>query len=134
MAWYYYGERAVKLALFSVLLSLALSFCGDLLLKKKPVFFSSSAAVTGLLIVLMLPASVSFSFLAACVAFAFFVCSLPFGNRDKLRSFLQQVRLRSPAFAQRHRFSPIPRLSIRYRNERSRICPRNLSCLLSFPW
>jgi len=84
MAWYYYGERAVKLALFSVLLSLALSFCGDLLLKKKPVFFSSSAAVTGLLIVLMLPASVSFSFLAACVAFAFFVCSLPFGNRDKL--------------------------------------------------
>lgn len=84
MAWYYYGERAVKLALVSVLLSLVFSFCGDLLLKKKPVFFSPSATVTGIFIVLMLPASVSFTFLAFCVAFAFFVCSLPFGNRDKL--------------------------------------------------
>lgn len=83
MAWYYYGERALMLAISSVLLSLTVSFFCDLLLKKKPVFFSPSAAVTGLLIALMLPASASFSLLTAAVVFAFIVCSLPFGNGEK---------------------------------------------------
>lgn len=83
MAWYFYGERALRLAAVSVLLSLALSAAGDLALKKKVKLLSPCAAATGLLIALMLPASVSFSLLAASVTFAFAVCSIPFGNGDK---------------------------------------------------
>ena len=84
MAWYFYGERALRLAFISVLLSLSLSFICDLLLKKKTLILKPSAIVTGLLIPLMLPAGASFSLLSASVAFAYIVCILPFGNGEKL--------------------------------------------------
>ncbi len=83
MAGYYYGERALRLAALAALLSLALSVVGDLLLRKTVRWFSPSALATGLMVALMLPASVSYSLLFTAVFFAFAVCRLPFGNGDK---------------------------------------------------
>lgn len=84
MAWYFYGERALRLALVSVALSVTLSIVCDLLLKKKVKFFKPSAIVTGLLIPFMLPSSVSFTLLSSSVAFSYIVCSLPFGNEENI--------------------------------------------------
>lgn len=84
MAWYFYGERALRLVFISVLFSLLLSFTCDLLLKKKSVILKPSAIVTGLLIPLLLPAGVSLSLLLSSVAFAYIVGVLPFGNGEKL--------------------------------------------------
>ena len=83
MAWYYFGERALRLIAVSVLLSVLVSFVCDRLLRKSSYGISASAAVTGLLIALMLPAGCSYTLLCTSILFSFIVVRLPFGNGEK---------------------------------------------------
>ena len=83
MAVYFYGIRALCLIILGVLLSQLVSALCDRILGKKVRFISPGAAVTGLLTVLMLPASSSWTLAAVAVLFAFAVACLPFGNGSK---------------------------------------------------
>lgn len=80
MAWYYYGERALRLMVISVLAAVLTEYVGSLLFGIKHSLEDLSAVTTGVLLALTLPASAPWWVPAAGSAFAVLIGKLPFGN------------------------------------------------------
>lgn len=80
MAWYFYGGRALRLMVISVLTAVLCEFIGGHLIKSLPTIRDFSAVITGLLIALCLPASVPVWVVVLASAFAILAAKLPFGN------------------------------------------------------
>lgn len=80
MAWYYYGERAVRLMALSVITAVLCELAGSKIFKAKATVSDLSAVVTGLAIALCVPASSPWWLACAASAFAIIVAKLPFGN------------------------------------------------------
>lgn len=80
MAWYYYGERAVRLMALSVITAVLCELAGSKLFKAKATVSDLSAVVTGLAIALCVPASSPWWLACAASAFAIIAAKLPFGN------------------------------------------------------
>lgn len=80
MAFYYYGVRALAVCAVSVLACLGADMLGALLLGKKPNLRDHSSIVTGLVIALLMPASIEYYIPVAAAVFAIFVVKFPFGG------------------------------------------------------
>lgn len=80
MAWYYYGERALRLMVISVLTAVLTEYVGSLLFGIKHSLEDLSAVTTGVLLALTLPASAPWWVPVAGAAFAILIGKLPFGN------------------------------------------------------
>ncbi len=80
MAWYYYGERAVRLMALSVITAVLCELAGSKLFKAGATVSDLSAVATGLAIALCVPASSPWWLACAASAFAIIVAKLPFGN------------------------------------------------------
>ena len=77
---YYYGLRALALGVFSVLVCTVLDGLTTLMVGKRPNFRDFSATVTGLILPMMMPASISYYIVAIAGAFAILVAKAPFGG------------------------------------------------------
>ncbi len=84
MAWYYYGERAFRLLVISVLTALLCEYAGMRLVKTIPTPSDLSAVATGAVIALCLPASSPVWLVMLACAFAVFAVVIPFGNARSL--------------------------------------------------
>lgn len=84
MAWYTYGERAVRLMVISVLTAVTCEYFGHRLVKTVPTPRDLSAAVTGIIIALCLPASSPFWLVMLAASFAVLAVEIPFGNARSL--------------------------------------------------
>lgn len=80
MAWFYYGLRSLVLGLVSVLGCVCTSGLFSLLAGKKPNLRDFSPIVTGMVIALLLPASVPFYVPLTAGVFAMGVVKFPFGG------------------------------------------------------
>ncbi len=80
MAIYFYGFRALVLGLVSVVTAVLFDALSVVLSGKIPNVRDISAIVTGLIIPLLLPATISYQTIIIAVAFAIFVAKLPFGG------------------------------------------------------
>lgn len=80
MAYFYYGQRAITLGLTSVAVSVAADVFCCLLRRKKVTVMDLSAVVTGMLIPLLLPATVSYKIVVLTALFAICVVKQPFGG------------------------------------------------------
>lgn len=80
MAVYYYGTRALLLGAASVAVSVAADAVCLIIARKVPNIRDFSAVVTGLIIPLLMPASVRFPVVAAAALFAVGVAKHPFGG------------------------------------------------------
>lgn len=80
MATYYYGLRAAALGVFAALLALVCDAVCSLLLGKGINPRDHSSLVTGLLLPLLMPASISYAVVAVAVVFALLVVKYPFGG------------------------------------------------------
>ncbi len=79
MAFFYYGPRALLLGLSGILFCVVFSAIGALVLHEK-ISFDLTPAITGLVIPLLMPATVDYFVIAAACAVAIFVVKLPFGG------------------------------------------------------
>lgn len=84
MAWYAYGERAVRLMVISVLTAAICEYVGHRLVKTMPAPRDLFAVTTGVLIALCLPASTPFWLVMLATAFAVLAVEIPFGNARSL--------------------------------------------------
>lgn len=80
MAAYYYGARAVLLGLFAAGTALLCDVVCKIVLRRKITIRERSSIVTGLMIPLLMPASVPYSIAAVAVVFALVVVKYPFGG------------------------------------------------------
>ncbi len=80
MAWFYYGPRALLLGLIGAATAWTLDLLGVLAGGRRPDLRDLSAAVTGLLIPLLMPASVPYYIVAAACAVAILAVKFPFGG------------------------------------------------------
>lgn len=80
MAWYYYGERAVRLMVFSMITAVLVELLGSKLFRINSTLGDFSAVATGLAISLCLPASSPIWLPCLASTFAIFAGKLPFGN------------------------------------------------------
>ena len=80
MAFYFYGVRTLLLALVSVSCSLFADILCVLLRGKRPNFREFSPLVTGMIIPLLLPASIPFHVAGAAALFGILVAKQPFGG------------------------------------------------------
>jgi electron transport complex protein RnfD len=79
IAWYYYGLRVLIICAISVATCLICdTVC--LVLQKKPIRGNYSAFITGLIIALLMPASVPYYVVVAAAVIAIFVAKQPFGG------------------------------------------------------
>lgn len=84
MAWYAYGERAVRLMVISVLTAVICEYFGHRLVKTVPTPSDLSAVTTGVIIALCLPAASPFWLVMLASAFAVLAVEIPFGNARSL--------------------------------------------------
>lgn len=84
MAWYAYGERAVRLIIISVLTAVICEYFGHRLVKTVPTPRDLSAVTTGVIIALCLPAASPFWLVILATAFAVLAVEIPFGNARSL--------------------------------------------------
>jgi len=84
LAWYYYGERALRLILFSALTALLMDWFGNSLLNNKQAADPLYALFTGAAIALLLPASSPYWLPVIGSSFAIIAAKLPFGGKDNL--------------------------------------------------
>ncbi len=80
MAVYFYGFRAVYLCVISVITAILADWLCVLLRGKVPSLRDLSPVVTGMLIPLMMPASVSATVVVIAVLFGIIICKHPFGG------------------------------------------------------
>lgn len=80
MAVYYYGARASMLLLVSVSTALAADIICVLLAGKKPNRRDFSAIVTGMILPLLMPASIDYLIVVAAAVFAICIAKHPFGG------------------------------------------------------
>lgn len=80
MAWYYYGERALRLIVFSVLTAVATEYIGSKIFRSNATLSDLTAVMTGAAIALCLPASSPLWLPCLASFFAIFAVKLPFGN------------------------------------------------------
>ncbi|HAQ28776.1 MAG TPA: hypothetical protein DCQ76_03330, partial [Ruminococcaceae bacterium] len=80
MAWYYYGGRAVRLMVFSVLTAVFCEVAGSFIFKIRSSVSDLSAVAAGLMTALCLPASAPYYLPCIASAFAVIAAKLPFGN------------------------------------------------------
>ncbi|MBC8570423.1 RnfABCDGE type electron transport complex subunit D [Zongyangia hominis] len=80
MAFYYYGLRAALLTLTAVAVSYAADMAGYAIRGKLPNPKDLSSIVTGLIVVLMMPASVPYFIVVLACLFAILVMKHPFGG------------------------------------------------------
>ena len=80
MAYYYYGIRALMLGAFSVLVCVIADMLCVLFAGGRPNMRDLSPVITGMLIPLMMPASVLFRMVLAAAVFAIVVAKHPFGG------------------------------------------------------
>ena len=80
MAAFYYGIRAIQLALVSVGICVSLDLLCQIVSRKVPNIRDQSAVVTGLLIPLLMPAAIRWEIVAAAAVFAIVVVKFPFGG------------------------------------------------------
>lgn len=79
MSFFFHGARAIALGVFGVLCCTAFSVIGNLVLKQKQ-SFDITPAITGLIIPLLMPATVPYYIIACACAVAIFVVKMPFGG------------------------------------------------------
>ncbi len=79
MSFFYYGLRAVMLGIFGAVTCAVLSLIGQLLLKEK-LNFDLTPIITGLIIPLLMPASVPYYVVFSACAVAILVVKFPFGG------------------------------------------------------
>lgn len=84
MAWYAYGERAVRLMVISVLTAVVCEYVGQRIVKTVPAPRDLFAATTGIIIALCLPASSPFWLVMLATSFAVLAVEIPFGNARSL--------------------------------------------------
>lgn len=84
MAWYAYGERAVRLMVISVLTAIVCEYVGQRIVKTVPTPRDLSAVATGVMIALCLPAASPFWLVMLATSFAVLVVEIPFGNARSL--------------------------------------------------
>lgn len=84
MAWYYYGERALRLVVLSVLTAMACEFFGSKILKSSAHVSDLACFVTGVTIAMCVPASSSWWLVVVASAFAIICAKLPFGTSKSL--------------------------------------------------
>lgn len=80
MAFYYYGPRVLILGAGSVLVCLLTDILCNLMLKRRHNIRDLSAIVTGMILPLMMPASIPYSVLAVAGVFGILVAKAPFGG------------------------------------------------------
>ena len=80
MAYLYYGIRALYLGVWGVLIAVVADNVGILLRRQRPNVRDLSAVVTGMMIPLLLPASISYEIVAVAVLFGILVAKQPFGG------------------------------------------------------
>lgn len=80
MATYYYGKRALALGLFGVLFTTAIDMLCVITRRSVPNIRDLSPTVTGMLIPLLMPASIRFEVVAVAALFAVAVAKHPFGG------------------------------------------------------
>lgn len=84
MAWYAYGERAVRLMVISVLTAVVCEAVGHRVLKTVPTPRDMFAVTVGLTTALCLPAAAPFWLVMLASSFAVLAAELPFGNARSL--------------------------------------------------
>ena len=132
MAWYYYGGRAVRLMVFSVLTAVFCEVAGSFIFKIRSSVSDLSAVAAGLMTALCLPASAPYYLPCIASAFAVIAAKLPFGNArshmftpaaagiafvticmpDKYFLIRQYSRPARPPFPEGRDFSPEPQFRI----------------------
>ena len=80
MACYFYGYRPVSVTLIAVITCKLADLFGNLLSRRQLMFTDLSPIVTGLMIAMLLPASIPFYIPAAASLFAILVVKQPFGG------------------------------------------------------
>ena len=80
MAFYYHGPRSLVLGLFSVFVCLLCDILCSAISKKRYNLRDFSAVVTGMILPLMMPASVEYRIVAVAGIFAIVVAKVPFGG------------------------------------------------------
>lgn len=80
LACFFYGTRVLVLAMISVLVSTVCDITGVLISGKKISLSDFSPVITGLIIPLLMPASVSYGIVVAADIFAILVAKQPFGG------------------------------------------------------
>ena len=80
MATYYYGKRALALGLFSVLTTIAFDMLCMIAKRNVPNIRDLSPVVTGMLLPLLMPASIRFEVVAVAALFGIVVAKHPFGG------------------------------------------------------
>ncbi len=80
MATYYYGKRALALGLLSVMVTTAFDMLCVIARRNIPNIRDLSPTVTGMLIPLLMPASIRFEVVAAAALFGIAVAKHPFGG------------------------------------------------------
>jgi len=80
MATYYHGPRALVLGIGSALVCSLCDLFATLACKRKPNIRDFSAVVTGLILPLMMPASIPYHIVVIAGVFAIFVAKAPFGG------------------------------------------------------
>ena len=80
MATYYYGARAILLGLIGVVSCIATELVCQLLLYKVPNIRDLSGVITGLIIPLLMPASIRWEIVLVSCIFAIAVAKFPFGG------------------------------------------------------
>ncbi len=79
MSFFFHGARALALGIFGVICCFVFSALGKIILKEKQ-SFDLTPAITGLIIPLLMPASVPYYVIACASAIAIFVVKVPFGG------------------------------------------------------
>ncbi len=80
MAYLYYGIRALYLGVWGILVAVAADCAGVLLRREKLNVRDLSSVVTGMMVPLLLPASISYTTVAVAVLFGILVAKQPFGG------------------------------------------------------
>lgn len=80
MATYYYGIRALALGFFSVAVTTVIDMLCVIAMRNIPNIRDLSPTVTGMLLPLLMPASIRFEVIAAAALFAIAVAKHPFGG------------------------------------------------------
>ncbi len=96
MAFYYYGLRAALLMVTAVAVSYAADMLGYAIRGKMPNPKDLSSIVTGLIVVLMMPASVPYFIVVLACLFAILVLKHPFGGLPLWPSASHRVYLPIP--------------------------------------
>ena len=80
MAVYYYGERAARMVILTVLAAVVTEYLGGIIIRKKAVTADFDAVTIGMMIPLLLPASSPVWLPIVGAVFAVFAAKLPFGT------------------------------------------------------